>query len=237
MKEVRTRFAPSPTGGLHVGGVRTALYSYLYAKKFKGKFILRVEDTDQNRYVEGAEKYIIDCLDWCGLHPDEDPVKGGEYEPYRQSERKEIYKKYAMQLIENGYAYYAFDTTDELEKMREENKSSSNPSPQYDHNLRMKMKNSLNLLANEVEDLLQKNIPFVVRLKVPENKIISFEDMIRGEISNDSNLLDDKVLLKADGMPTYHLAVVVDDYLMKISHAFRGEEWLPSAPIHILLWQ
>lgn len=237
MKEVRTRFAPSPTGGLHVGGVRTALYSYLYAKKFNGKFILRVEDTDQNRYVEGAEQYIIDCLDWCGLHPDEDPIKGGEYEPYRQSERKEIYKRYAMQLIENGHAYYAFDTTDELEKMREENKSSSNPSPQYDHNLRMKMKNSLNLLANEVEELLQMNIPFVVRLKVPENKIISFEDMIRGEISNDSNLLDDKVLLKADGMPTYHLAVVVDDYLMKISHAFRGEEWLPSAPIHILLWQ
>lgn len=237
MKEVRTRFAPSPTGGLHLGGVRTALYSYLFAKKHNGKFILRIEDTDQNRYVEGAEQYIVDCLEWCGISPDESPLKGGEYTPYRQSERKEIYKQYAMQLINSGHAYYAFDTTEELEQMRIEKKSATNPSPQYDHQVRMKMKNSLNLLPGEVDELLTANTPYVIRLKVPENEIISFEDMIRGEISNDSNLLDDKVLLKADGMPTYHLAVVVDDYLMKISHAFRGEEWLPSAPIHILLWK
>ncbi len=237
MKEVRTRFAPSPTGGLHLGGVRTALYSYLFAKKHNGKFILRIEDTDQNRYVEGAEQYIVDCLEWCGISPDESPLKGGEYAPYRQSERKEMYKQYAMQLVNSGHAYYAFDTPEELEQMRIEKKSANNPSPQYDHQVRMKMKNSLNLLPGEVNELLAANTPYVIRLKVPENEIISFEDLIRGEISNDSNLLDDKVLLKADGMPTYHLAVVVDDYLMKISHAFRGEEWLPSAPVHILLWK
>lgn len=236
-KEVRTRFAPSPTGGLHLGGVRTALYSYLYAKKHNGKFVLRIEDTDQNRYVEAAEQYIVDCLEWCGISPDESPLRGGEYAPYRQSERKEMYKQYALQLIESGHGYYAFDTTEELEEMRNLYKSASNPSPQYDHHVRMKMKNSLNLLPNEVDELLQKNTPYVIRLKVPQNEIVHFEDMIRGDISNDSNLLDDKVLLKADGMPTYHLAVVVDDFLMKISHAFRGEEWLPSAPVHVLLWK
>jgi len=237
MTQVRTRFAPSPTGGLHLGGVRTALYSFLFAKKHHGKFILRIEDTDQNRYVEGAEKYIADCLAWCSIQADESPEKGGEYAPYRQSERKEIYKQYALQLIASGHAYYAFDTPEELEQMRNEQKTADNPSPQYDHQLRMKMKNSLNLLPQEVEALLAAKTPFVVRIKIPQNEIISFEDMIRGEISNDSNLLDDKVLLKADGMPTYHLAVVVDDYLMSISHAFRGEEWLPSAPVHILLWK
>lgn len=236
-KEVRTRFAPSPTGGLHLGGVRTALYSYLFAKKNNGKFILRIEDTDQNRYVAGAEQYILNCLDWCGIQPDESPAQGGEYAPYRQSERKEMYKKYALKLVESGHAYLAFDTPEELEEMRQHKKTASNPSPQYDHQVRNHMKNSLRLLPAEVEALLASETPYVVRIKVPENEFISFDDLIRGPISNDSNLLDDKVLLKADGMPTYHLAVVVDDYLMKITHAFRGEEWLPSAPIHILLWK
>ncbi len=236
-KEVRTRFAPSPTGGLHLGGVRTALYSYLFAKKNNGKFILRIEDTDQNRYVAGAEQYIMNCLDWCGIQPDESPLQGGPYVPYRQSERKEMYKKYALQLVESGHAYLAFDTTEELEQMRQHKKSATNPSPQYDHQVRNHMNNSLRLLPDEVKALLDANTPYVVRIKVPENEFVSFDDMIRGPISNDSNLLDDKVILKTDGMPTYHLAVVVDDYLMKITHAFRGEEWLPSAPIHILLWK
>jgi glutamyl-tRNA synthetase len=235
-QSVRTRFAPSPTGGLHLGGVRTALYSYLFAKKHNGSFVLRVEDTDQTRFVEGAEQYIVDCLTWCGIIPDEGPHHPGDYAPYRQSERKEIYKQYALQLVESGHAYYAFDTTEELEKMREDLKSPSNPSPQYDASTRMHMKNSIRLLKEETESLLQQNIPYVIRIKMPENETITFTDMIRGEIKNESNLVDDKVLLKADGMPTYHLAVVVDDYLMKITHAFRGEEWLPSAPVHILLW-
>lgn len=234
---VRTRFAPSPTGGLHLGGVRTALFSYLFAKKHQGKFILRIEDTDQNRFVEGAEEYILNCLDWCGISPDESPFHQGEYAPYRQSERKEIYKKYALQLVETGHAYYAFDTPAELEEMRSKYKTDSNPSPQYDLHVRMKMKNSLSLNAEETQTLLQNNTPYVIRLLIPSNRTIQFKDLIRGEISNESHLLDDKVLLKADGMPTYHLAVVVDDYLMKITHAFRGEEWLPSAPIHILLWE
>jgi len=235
-QEVRTRFAPSPTGGLHLGGVRTALYSYLYAKKHNGTFVLRVEDTDQTRFVEGAEQYIVDCLEWCGLTPDEGPHLAGPHTPYRQSERKALYKKYAIQLVESGHAYYAFDTIEELEFMREQHKSPVNPSPQYDGQSRMHMKNSLTLLPEETQKLLDENTPYVIRIKIPKNEFVTFTDMIRGEIKNDSNLLDDKVLLKADGMPTYHLAVVVDDYLMKITHAFRGEEWLPSAPVHILLW-
>jgi glutamyl-tRNA synthetase len=236
-KIVRTRFAPSPTGGLHLGGVRTALYSYLFAKRHQGQFILRIEDTDQNRYVSSAEAYIIDCLTWCGISADEGPHNGGQFAPYRQSERKDLYKKYAMQLIDSGHAYYAFDTSEELEQMREGLKTSENPSPQYDKNTRMQMRNSLVLSKEEVDSLLNEGMPHVIRIKVPNDISISFEDMIRGEIKNDSNLLDDKVLLKADGMPTYHLAVVVDDFTMKITHAFRGEEWLPSAPIHILLWE
>lgn len=236
-KTIRTRFAPSPTGGLHLGGVRTALFSYLFAQKHGGRFVLRIEDTDQTRFVAGAEQYIDDCLRWCGIEADESPAKGGPYAPYRQSERKEIYTKYALQLIDSGHAYYAFDTPEELEQMRHDNKTAANPSPQYDQQIRMKMKNSLNLLPAEVDELLAAGTPYVIRLKVPKNEIIGFSDLIRGDISNDSNLLDDKVLLKADGMPTYHLAVVVDDYLMQITHAFRGEEWLPSAPIHILLWR
>lgn len=234
---VRTRFAPSPTGGLHIGGVRTALYSYLFAKKHNGSFVLRVEDTDQSRFVEGAEQYIMDCLDWCGLTPDESPIAGGPYAPYRQSERKASYRQYALQLIESGHAYYAFDTPEELEQMRERFKTPQNPSPQYDAQTRRHMKNSLTLLKEETQQLLDANTPYVIRIRMPENESITFTDMIRGRITNDSNLVDDKVLLKGDGMPTYHLAVVVDDYLMKITHAFRGEEWLPSAPVHILLWQ
>jgi glutamyl-tRNA synthetase len=239
MSKVRVRFAPSPTGGLHLGGVRTALYNYLFAKKNNGHFIIRVEDTDQSRFVEGAEQYIFDCLKWCGIEPDESPLHGGAYGPYRQSERKEqgIYKQYAEQLIKDGHAYYAFDTPEELEKMRIDFKSAVNPSPQYDHHVRMKMKNSLTLMEAEVNTLLATGTKHVIRIKMPENEIVVFNDMIRGEIKNETGLVDDKVLLKADGMPTYHLAVVVDDYLMKITHAFRGEEWLPSAPVHVLLWK
>ena len=236
-RKVRVRFAPSPTGGLHLGGVRTVLYNYLFAKKHGGDFILRIEDTDQTRFVEGAEQYIYDCISWCGLEPDESPKHSGAFGPYRQSERKATYKKYAQELIANGYAYYAFDTTEELEKMRMEFKTESNPSPQYDATIRKSMKNSLTLSSDEVNKLLESGTPYVVRIKMPENETISFVDLIHEEVSFDSNVVDDKVLLKADGMPTYHLAVVVDDYLMKISHAFRGEEWLSSAPVHILLWK
>jgi glutamyl-tRNA synthetase len=238
-KKVRVRFAPSPTGGLHLGGVRTVLYNYLFAKQQGGDFILRIEDTDQSRYVAGAEEYIYNCLKWTGLEPDESPEKPGAYGPYRQSERKTagIYQQYAAQLVKEGYAYYAFDSTEDLEKMRNDHKTANNPSPQYDHNIRLKMRNSLSLPANEVERLLKEGMKHVIRIKMPVNETISFTDMIRGEVSFDTSLVDDKVLLKADGMPTYHLAVVVDDYLMKITHAFRGEEWLPSAAVHILLWK
>ncbi|MFM2326611.1 MAG: hypothetical protein RIR31_813 [Bacteroidota bacterium] len=239
MSKVRVRFAPSPTGGLHLGGVRTVLYNYLFAKNKGGEFIVRIEDTDQTRFVAGAEQYIFDCLKWCGIESDESPLHGGNYGPYRQSERKEagIYQQYADKLIKDGHAYYAFDTPEELEKMRTDFKTTANPSPQYDHHLRMKMKNSLSLLPDEVNKLLAAGTRHVIRIKMPENEIVAFTDMIRGEIKNETGLVDDKVLLKADGMPTYHLAVVVDDYLMQITHAFRGEEWLPSAPVHVLLWK
>ncbi len=235
--KVRVRFAPSPTGGLHLGGVRTVLYNYLFAKHHGGDFILRIEDTDQNRYVEGAEQYILDCLKWAGLEPDESPVHGGAFGPYRQSERKAMYRQYAEQLVNDGYAYYAFDTPEDLEKMRETHKSADNPSPQYDHHVRMKMRNSLNLTADETKALLDAGTRHVIRIKMPQGETIGFTDMIRGYIEFETSLVDDKVLLKADGMPTYHLAVVVDDYSMKITHAFRGEEWLPSAPVHLLLWK
>lgn len=236
-KRVRVRFAPSPTGGLHLGGMRTVLYNYLFAKKHGGDFILRIEDTDQSRFVAGAEDYIFNCLKWAGLEPDESPVHGGEYGPYRQSERKDLYRKYAEQLAKDGHAYYAFDTPEELEKMRHDFKTEQNPQPQYDHSIRMKMKNSVSIAGEEVKKMLDANTRYVIRIKMPEHETVSFTDMIRGEVSFDTSLVDDKVLLKADGMPTYHLAVVVDDYQMKISHAFRGEEWLPSAPVHILLWK
>jgi glutamyl-tRNA synthetase len=236
-KRPRVRFAPSPTGGLHLGGVRTVLYNYLFAHQNGGQFILRIEDTDQARYVAGAEEYIYNCLEWCGLMPDESPAKGGPYGPYRQSERKEIYRKYAEELVQKGFAYYAFDTTADLEEMRLKYKTDENPSPQYNHQLRQKMRNSLTLPADEVKRLLDEKTPHVIRINMPSNEDISFNDMIRGTVHFNSSQSDDKVLLKADGMPTYHLAVVVDDYLMKITHAFRGEEWLPSAPVHIMLWK
>lgn len=236
-KKVRVRFAPSPTGGLHLGGVRTVLFNYLFTKHHGGDFILRIEDTDQTRFVEGAEQYIFDCLQWCGLEPDESPLHGGPYAPYRQSERKPIYRQYAEQLIKDGYAYYAFDSAEELEEMRTKFKSAENPSPQYNHVLREQMRNSLTLGDDEVTRLLSEEALYVIRIKMPLDETISFTDMIRGEVSFVSSQSDDKVLLKADGMPTYHLAVVVDDYLMKITHAFRGEEWLPSAPVHVMLWK
>ncbi len=235
-KKIRVRFAPSPTGGLHLGGVRTVLFNYLFAKQNGGDFILRIEDTDQTRFVPGAEDYILETLKWCGMIPDESPAHGGPYAPYRQSERKANYREFAEQLVIDGYAYYAFDTTADLEAMRSEYKTAENPSPQYNHVLRDKMKNSLTLTADEVATLLAAGTPYVIRIKMPLNETVSFTDMIRGEVSFNTSQVDDKVLLKADGMPTYHLAVVVDDYQMKITHAFRGEEWLPSAPVHILLW-
>ncbi len=236
-KRVRVRFAPSPTGGLHLGGVRTVLYNYLFAKQHRGDFVLRIEDTDQSRYVKNAEEYIYETLSWCGLEPDESPKHGGPFAPYRQSERKDLYRKYAEELVKKGVAYYAFDTTEELETMRTNFRSSENPSPQYDLSIRMQMRNSLTLTSQEVNELLEKKIPHVIRIKIPENETISFTDMIRGEVNFDTAVVDDKVLLKGDGMPTYHLAVVVDDHLMQITHAFRGEEWLPSAPVHILVWR
>jgi glutamyl-tRNA synthetase len=230
-KKVRVRFAPSPTGGLHLGGVRTVLFNYLFAKKNHGDFVLRIEDTDQNRYVEGAEAYILDCLQWCGLLPDESPLAGGPFAPYRQSERKAIYREYAERLVMQGHAYYAFDTPEELEQNRREI-----PNFQYGQVYRNSLRNSLSLSEYEVNELLDVQTPHVIRIKMPADERVSFNDMIRGHVSFETNTVDDKVLLKADGMPTYHLAVVVDDYLMKITHAFRGEEWLPSAPVHLLLW-
>ena len=236
-RNVRVRFAPSPTGGLHLGGVRTALFNYLFAKKHGGTFVLRIEDTDQTRFVPGAEQYIIDCLNWCGISPDEGPHAEGAFGPYRQSERKANYRKYAEQLVANGFAYYAFDTPEELEKMREEHKSETNPSPQYNSKLRMQLKNSLSLDKATVDQLLANNTPHVIRIKMPNNTEVKLNDLIRGEVTFNTDQVDDKVLLKADGMPTYHLAVVVDDYEMQITHAFRGEEWLPSSPVHVLLWE
>ena len=236
-RKIRVRFAPSPTGGLHLGGVRTVLYNYLFAKQQGGDFVLRIEDTDQSRYVPGAEEYIYQTLAWCGLQPDESPKHGGAFGPYRQSERKELYRKYAETLVAQGLAYYAFDTAEELEAMRTNLRTDENTSPQYDHAVRMRMRNSLTLPKADVDALLAAQTPHVVRIKIPEGETVSFTDIIRGEIRFDTATLDDKVLLKADGMPTYHLAVVVDDYLMQITHAFRGEEWLPSAPVHVLLWK
>ena len=230
-KKVRVRFAPSPTGGLHLGGVRTVLFNYLFAKKNGGDFVLRIEDTDQSRYVEGAEQYILDCLAWCGLTPDESPIAGGPYAPYRQSERKALYREYAEKLVREGHAYYAFDTAEELDRNRKEI-----PNFQYGQAYRDTLRNSISLPEHEVDKLLDAGTPHVIRIKMPEGETVSFNDMIRGHVSFETSLVDDKVLLKADGMPTYHLAVVVDDYLMKITHAFRGEEWLPSAPVHLLLW-
>ncbi len=234
---VRVRFAPSPTGPLHIGGVRTALYNYLFAKKMGGKFILRIEDTDRNRFVPGAEEYIIEALNWFGLETDEDPVKGGPFGPYRQSERKELYKQYALKMLEDGNAYYAFDSAEDLERMREEAKENGKHVAKYDASVRMQMKNSLSLSVEETESLLTKGENIVMRLKIPADRRIGFEDVVRNDVSFDSKELDDKVILKGDGMPTYHLANIVDDHLMEITHVIRGEEWLSSTAHHILMYE
>ena len=237
MSEVRVRFAPSPTGPLHIGGVRTALYNYLFAKNKGGKMILRIEDTDQTRFVEGAEEYLIDALKWCGIDLDESVVDGGEFGPYRQSQRKEIYLPYAEQLVKDGFAYYAFDTSEDLTAMRERMKAAGVPSPQYNAVTRTTMQNSLALSETEVKKRIDAGDPYVIRIKMPRNEDIKLNDIIRGWVVVNSNNMDDKVIFKSDGMPTYHLANVVDDYTMKISHVIRGEEWLPSAPLHVLLYR
>lgn len=237
MSNIRVRFAPSPTGPLHIGGVRTALYNYLFAKKHGGTFVLRIEDTDQARYVPGAEEYILESLKWCGILPDEGQGIGGKFAPYRQSERKEIYQKYALELVANGSAYYAFDTPDELEAKRQSEATAGNHNFKYDGISRREMKNALTLPAGEVKRRLETGEDYVIRLKVPENEIVTFTDLIRGEVSFHTSELDDKVLMKSDGMPTYHLANIVDDHLMKITHVIRGEEWLPSTGHHVLLYR
>lgn len=237
MSKVRVRFAPSPTGPLHIGGVRTALYNYLFAKKHNGTFILRIEDTDQTRYVPGAEEYIKKSLSWLGLEPEEGPDQGGEYGPYRQSERKELYGQYAKKLVDMGYAYYAFDTPEELDQWREKLTAAGVHSPKYDHSTRMSMNNSLKLGKEEALEMIAKGIPYVIRLKVPENETIVFDDIVRGTVSFNSNELDDKVILKGDGLPTYHLANIVDDHFMKITNVIRGEEWLSSTAHHVLLYR
>ncbi|MFM2268210.1 MAG: hypothetical protein RL757_1651 [Bacteroidota bacterium] len=233
---IRVRFAPSPTGALHIGGIRTALYNYLLAKKMGGTFILRIEDTDQSRFVEGAEQYIIDALRWCGIAPTEGIGFGdGAHAPYRQSERKSLYLKFAHELVEKGLAYFAFDTPAELETMREKLKSESHQS--YSMHTRNAMRNSLTLPKNEVEALIAAGTPHVIRMKIVDNEVITINDLIRGEVNVNTTELDDKVLLKADGMPTYHLANIVDDFDMKITHVIRGEEWLPSVAHHVLLYR
>ncbi len=236
-ESVRVRFAPSPTGPLHIGGVRTALYNYLFARQQGGVFILRIEDTDQTRYVPGAEEYIRESLQWAGLEYDEGPDKSGPFGPYRQSERKPLYRQYAEQLVAQGHAYYAFDTPEELEAMRERLRNQGVPSPQYNAISRQYMQNALTLPADEVKKRLDRGDPYVIRIKMPRKEEIKFPDLIRGWVSFQSDQLDDKVLFKADGMPTYHLANVVDDHLMKITHVIRGEEWLPSTPLHVLLYR
>jgi glutamyl-tRNA synthetase len=235
-RKIRVRFAPSPTGPLHIGGVRTALYNYLFAKQNGGDFILRIEDTDQTRFVEGAENYIIESFKWLGLTFDEGVGIGGEYGPYKQSERKELYKKYALELVEKGWAYYAFDTAEELDALRKQYESEKK-NFQYDCNTRNGLRNSLSLDKQEIERLLESGEAYVIRFKFPENEDIHLDDLIRGHVKMNSSLLDDKVLYKSDGMPTYHLANIVDDHLMCISHVIRGEEWLPSCPLHVMLYK
>jgi len=235
-RQVRVRFAPSPTGPLHIGGVRTALYNYLFAKKLGGVNILRIEDTDQTRFVPGAEAYIIDALTWLGIKFDEGDHVGGDYGPYRQSDRKEIYKGYVDQLLKDDWAYIAFDSAEDLDVLRKKYESEKKTF-QYDSSTRGQLKNSLTLSKEEVTALLNSDHPYVVRFKMPANIEVRVNDLIRGEVVVSSNTLDDKVLYKSDGMPTYHLANIVDDHLMEISHVIRGEEWLPSAPLHVMLYK
>ena len=236
MRKVRVRFAPSPTGPLHIGGVRTALYNYLFARQNGGDMILRIEDTDQTRFVPGAEDYIIEALDWLGIKFDEGVHIGGNYGPYRQSDRKPMYRQYAEQLIRDGWAYYAFDKPEALDAKRKEYEAQKKTF-QYDCNTRGSMENSLSLPADEVQRRIDSGEPYVVRFKFPNNIDITVHDLIRGDVTMNSNLLDDKVLFKSDGMPTYHLANIVDDHTMEISHVIRGEEWLPSAPLHVMLYR
>ncbi|AXG73662.1 glutamate--tRNA ligase [Flavobacterium arcticum] len=235
-RPVRVRFAPSPTGPLHIGGVRTALFNYLFAKKHNGVFYLRIEDTDQNRYVPGAEDYIIEALNWCGIPFDEGVGKEGKFGPYRQSERKAMYKDYAQQLVDTGWAYYAFDTAESLDAARKEAESKGETFI-YNHTNREKLVNSLHLNEEDVKQRIANGDDYIIRFKMPVGETIVLNDMVRGEVKFESSLLDDKVLFKSDGMPTYHLANIVDDYLMETSHVIRGEEWLPSLPLHVLLYK
>ena len=235
-QRVRVRFAPSPTGPLHMGGVRTALFNYLFAKKNNGDFLLRIEDTDQTRFVPGAEDYIMESLEWCGIKVDEGIREGGKFGPYRQSDRKELYKEYAYQLIESGDAYYAFDTAEELDALRLQAESKGENFT-YNIETRLNLRNSLALSNEETQALINSGERFVIRFKMPENIDVTEEDMIRGSVTFNTSKLDDKVLFKSDGMPTYHLANVVDDHLMEITHVIRGEEWLSSMPLHVLLYE
>lgn len=236
MGKVRVRFAPSPTGPLHLGGVRTALYDYLFAKNQGGEFILRIEDTDTARYVEGAEEYIEEALEWCGIIPDESPKKGGKFAPYRQSERRDIYDRYTAQILKTEYAYIAFDTPEELDAIRAEFEAKGDVFS-YDNKTRNLLKNSTSLSEEEVKKLLDEKTPYVVRFKMPIDRILNLEDIIRGNSAVNTNTLDDKVLVKNDGMPTYHFANIIDDHEMEISHVIRGEEWLPSLGLHTLLYE
>ena len=232
---VRVRFAPSPTGPLHIGGVRTALYNYLFARKNGGKFILRIEDTDQTRFVSGAEQYIIDSFRWCGIEFDEGVTFGGEYGPYKQSERKDLYKEFAENLVAKSKAYYAFDTPDELNNVRASFEAKKKTFV-YNAVERKNLQNSLTLSESQTKKLIENGTPYVIRFKMPENEVVVMNDLIRGKVEVNSSVLDDKILFKSDGMPTYHLANIVDDHLMKISHVIRGEEWLPSLPLHVMLY-
>lgn len=236
MEKVRVRFAPSPTGPLHLGGVRTALYDYLFAKNQGGEFVLRIEDTDTARYVEGAEEYIEEALEWCGIIPDESPKKGGKFAPYRQSERRDIYDRYTEQILKTDYAYIAFDTAEELDTIRAEYEAKGDVFS-YDNKTRNRLRNSLALSEEEVQKLLNEKTPYVVRFKMPVDRVLNLEDIIRGKFSVNTNTLDDKVLVKNDGMPTYHFANIIDDHEMEISHVIRGEEWLPSLGLHTLLYE
>ncbi|MBC8755392.1 glutamate--tRNA ligase [Kordia sp. YSTF-M3] len=235
-KKVRVRFAPSPTGPLHIGGVRTALFNYLFAKKHGGDFILRIEDTDQNRFVEGAEEYITEALEWCGIPFDEGTMKDGGFGPYKQSERKHLYKQYADDLITKGHAYYAFDTAEALDAHRKGHEAEGKTFIYNWHN-RLKLSNSLSLTQDEVNAKIDAGEPYVIRFKSPQDEILHLKDIVRGDVEIDTNILDDKVLYKSDGMPTYHLANIVDDHLMEITHVIRGEEWLPSLALHYLLYR
>ncbi len=236
MEKVRVRFAPSPTGPLHLGGVRTALYDYLFAKNQGGEFVLRIEDTDTARYVKGAEEYIEEALEWCGIIADESPKKGGKFAPYRQSERRDIYDRYTEQILKTDYAYIAFDTAEELDAIRAEYETRGDVFS-YDNRTRNQLRNSLALSENEVQKLLDEKTPYVVRFKMPVDRTLNLEDIIRGKFSVNTNTLDDKVLVKNDGMPTYHFANIIDDHEMEISHVIRGEEWLPSLGLHTLLYE